>query len=177
MTAAETQARPVTYQGVGHLALVTDDMEKTVRFYRDVLGMRLTGTTGGGSEYPYRHYFLSLGPGSTIAFFEWPEVELPPRKDSGIPASGRQFDHVAIAVASEEDLRAAQDRLRAVGHDVSEVVDHGLVRSVYFEDPNGISMELAVWFRDLDREPFFADADPIPAALEEPGHPAKAEQA
>lgn len=166
--ASSVQAMPtVTYRGVNHLALVTTDMEKTVRFYRDVLGMKLVGTTGGAQDYPYRHYFLSLGPGSTIAFFEWPDVELPPRKDSGIPATGRQFDHVAIGVDSEDDLAAAQDRLRAADVDVSEVVDHGLCRSIYFEDPNGISIELAVWSQDLETEPLFADSSPIPAAVEE----------
>jgi catechol 2,3-dioxygenase-like lactoylglutathione lyase family enzyme len=164
----------VTYRGVGHLALVTTDMEKTTRFYRDVLGMRLVGTTGGDRN-SFRHYFFSLGPASAIAFFEWPEVQMPPRKDSGVPGDGRQFDHVAIAVATDDDLLAAQSRLRAAGYETSDLIDHGLCRSLYFEDPNGISIELAVWAQDLDSEPMFADTDPIPAALEEPGHPTKAD--
>src|SRR5438067_3670183 len=89
--------RMTRFRGVSHLALVTNDMERTVRFYRDVLGMRLVGTTGNRNEdYPYRHYFFSLGPGTTIAFFEWPDATLPARKDSGVPASGILFDHVAI---------------------------------------------------------------------------------
>jgi catechol 2,3-dioxygenase-like lactoylglutathione lyase family enzyme len=166
-----TTSPPVTYQGVGHLALVTNDMEKTVRFYRDVLGMRLIGTTGTKGAESHRHYFMSLGPRSAIAFFEWKDVELPPRKDSGVPASGRQFDHVAISVATDEDLTNAQRRLRAAGYQASDLIDHGLCHSLYFEDPNGISIELAVWMQNLDDEPLFADEDPIPAALEESAHP------
>ena len=95
----------VNYAGLNHLALVTNDMDTTVRFYRDVLGMPLVGTTGNRDEnYPHRHYFLSLGRGAAIAFFEWKDVELPPRKDSGVPASGIFFDHVSISVESDDDL-------------------------------------------------------------------------
>jgi catechol 2,3-dioxygenase-like lactoylglutathione lyase family enzyme len=152
------------YRGVNHLALVTDDMDTTVRFYRDVLGMDLVGTTGDpGADYPYRHYFFSLGPGSTLAFFEWPDVELPPRKDSGIPASGIQFDHVSIAVGSDADLDRLQASLRGEGYDASDLVDHGMVRSLYCTDPNGISLEFSVWHRDLLADPLFADVSPVPA--------------
>ena len=58
------------FKGVNHLAMVTGDMDKTVRFYRDVLGMPLVAATGnrpGG--LPYRHSFFETGPNSTIAFF------------------------------------------------------------------------------------------------------------
>lgn len=155
----------INYAGLNHLALVTNDMDKTVRFYRDVLGMPLVGTTGNRDEgYPYRHYFLSIGRGASIAFFEWPDVELPGRKDSGIPASGIQFDHVSIGVASDDDLEALRKRLRDAGSDVSEVVDHGLMRSVYATDPNGISIEFSVSAHDLDADPWFDDAKPVPAA-------------
>jgi catechol 2,3-dioxygenase-like lactoylglutathione lyase family enzyme len=157
----------VAYQGVNHLALVTNDMDKTVRFYRDVLGMALIGTTGDpASEYPYRHYFFSLGPGSTLAFFEWPEVELPARKDSGIPASGVQFDHVSIAVGGDEDLDRLQAALRENGLDASEFVDHGFIRSLYCTDPNGISLEFSVWKKDLEAEPLFLDVEPVAAVTE-----------
>lgn len=101
--------------------------------------------------------------------FEWPDADLPPRKDSGVPASGIQFDHVAMGVEAKEDLLGVQERLRRAGCDVSEVVDHGLVQSVYCTDPNGISIEFSLWCRDLDAEPWFDDADPIPAAREEQG--------
>ena len=124
------------YQGISHLVLVTNDMEKTVRFYRGVLGMRVVATLAGevGGQR-MRHYFLSLGPGSCLAFFEWPDVELPPRKDSGVPASGRQFDHVSIGVNTEATLVRLQQRAREAGVPASDVVDHGVVRSIYFEDP------------------------------------------
>lgn len=158
----------VHYAGLNHLALVTNDMDATVRFYRDVLGMPLVGTTGNRDEnYPHRHYFLSIGRGASIAFFEWKGVELPGRKDSGVPVSGIQFDHVSISVESDADLDELRKRLAGAGSDVSDIVDHGLVRSVYATDPNGISIEFSVPSRDLDADPWFDDADPVPAAREQ----------
>ena len=55
------------WQGINHLALVTPDMDATVRFYVGVLGMRLAATTMAG---PMRHYFFETAPGNTVAFFE-----------------------------------------------------------------------------------------------------------
>lgn len=150
----------MTYLGLSHLALVTNDMDATVRFYRDVLEMPLVGTV----STPARHYFFSIGPGAAIAFFEWPDAELPPRKDSGVPASGIQFDHVSVAVGSDDDLDRIRKRLADVGADVSEIVDHGILRSVYCTDPNGISLEFSFATRDLAAEPLFSDPDPVPAA-------------
>ena len=60
------------WAGVNHLALVTNDMDETVRFYHGVLGMRLVATLSAG---PMRHYFFELGPQNTIAFFEWSRAE------------------------------------------------------------------------------------------------------
>ena len=152
------------YQGINHLALVTNDMDKTVRFYRDILGMPLVATLSGEVEgQQMRHYFFSLGPGSCLAFFEWPDVEMPPPKDSGIPSSGRQFDHVSICVDSEETMLRLQQQVRDAGVPATDVVDHGMVHSIYFEDPNGISLEFSVWTQDLEKEPMFNDPDPVPA--------------
>ena len=157
----------MAFRGINHLVLVTDDMDKTVRFYRDVLGMDVVGTVGGEIDgKPMRHYFFSIGPGSTIAFFEWADIKLPPRKDSGVPASGRQFDHVSINLDSEESLLELQARVRKLGVPASEVVDHGMVHSIYFEDPNNISLEFSVWMKDLHAEPMLADPEPVAAMRE-----------
>ena len=58
-----------TFKGINHLALVTGDMDATVTFYRDILGMPLVGALGI-EHPPMRHYFFEVGPGNTIAFFE-----------------------------------------------------------------------------------------------------------
>ena len=151
------------YCGISDVALVTNDMEKTAQFYR-VLSMRVVGTWAGEiNGNKVRHYFFGLGPTSCLSFFEWPGVELPRRKDAGVPASGRQFDHVSIGVDSEESLSIIQKRARKAGLAVSDVVDHGIARTIYFEDPSGISLAFTVSTRDLEKEPVFCDTQPVPA--------------
>lgn len=54
-------------KGLNHLAFITDDMTKTVRFYRDLLGMTLQAGIGHDG---YRHYFFQMGTGQ-VAFFEY----------------------------------------------------------------------------------------------------------
>ena len=159
------------YRGISDVALVTNDMDKTVRFYRDVLGMRVAVTFAGeiGGQR-IRHYFFGLGPTSCLSFFEWPAVKMPGRKDAGIPESGRQFDHVSIGVDSETSLLEIQQRVRAAGIEASDVVDHGFARVIYFEDPNGISLAFTVWTQDLEQKPFLFDDDPVPALQEADEH-------
>ena len=88
---------------------------------------------------------------------------MPLRKDAGVPASGRQFDHVTIAVDSEKALLEIQERARAAGIPVGDVVDHGFARVFFFEDHNGITLAFALLTQDLDQEPAFYDDDPVPA--------------
>ena len=71
-----------TWSGVNHLALVTDDMDATTRFYAGVLGMPLVTTLMAG---PMRHYFFEIAPGNTVAFFEIPGAETF-KKGAGGPA-------------------------------------------------------------------------------------------
>ncbi|MGE5809408.1 MAG: VOC family protein, partial [Nitrospirota bacterium] len=61
-----------TYNGVNHLAMATRDMDETIRFWRDLLGMRLVAGLG---KPGYRHYFFEISARDMIAFFEWPAVE------------------------------------------------------------------------------------------------------
>ncbi len=154
------------WRGVHHLAMVTPDMDTTVRFYVGVLGMPLVATLRAG---PMRHYFFELGPGNTIAFFEVAGTETF-SKPAGAPSSRPiQFDHVAFAVDDEPALLALQRRLDEAGCEVTPVVDHHILRSIYFHDPHGIALEASWWtvgrdhlgFRPYDAELF---ADPAPVA-------------
>ncbi len=57
----------VKLNGVNHLAMATGDMDKTILFWRDLLGMRLVA----GLDQPgYRHYFFQISNSDLIAFFE-----------------------------------------------------------------------------------------------------------
>lgn len=167
-----TEVELPRWRGVNHLALVTTDMDATVRFYHGVLGARLVAHLGNRS---FRHYFFEIGPQNTLAFFEYRGVDLQPfAKPAGVP-DGRavQFDHLSLNLADEEALLRLRSRLKAAGCEVTDVVDHGFIRSVYFTDPNGIALEASWWStdatsRDADYgdEVLFSDPDPVPAVAE-----------
>lgn len=90
------------FNGVNHLAMATGDMDKTIRFWRDLLGMRLVAELG---QPGYRHYFFQISETDLIAFFEWPGIEPVVKKEHGRPVSGPFiFDHVSFGVETEDDL-------------------------------------------------------------------------
>jgi catechol 2,3-dioxygenase-like lactoylglutathione lyase family enzyme len=156
----------VGFNGVNHLAMATGDMDGTIRFWRDLLGMRLVADLGRPG---YRHYFFQISDEDMIAFFEWPGVEPVPKKEHGGPVRGPFiFDHVAFGVDSEEGLWELKDRLEAAGFHVSDVIDHGIIHSIYAHDPNGIPIEFShnVPGVDIRRDPQMKDEAPSDAALE-----------
>ncbi len=170
MTSSSDLPAPPPWRGISHLALVTPDMDRTVRFYTGVLGMPLVMTLMAG---PMRHYFFEMSPHNTVAFFEIPDAETF-SKGAGSPAPHPvQLDHISFDVPDEQDLKTLRARLEAAGSEVTEVVDHGVMRSVYFTDPNGIALEASWWVEDGTGREFdptdetiFLDPDPVPAIAE-----------
>jgi len=169
-----TETRPAPrWRGINHLALVTNDMDATVRFYVGVLGARLVATIGTRS---FRHYFFEIGTANTLAFFEYHGAPIDEfAKPAGIPDSRAiQFDHLALDLVDEQALEDLRRRLKEAGCDVTDVVDHGFIRSIYFTDPNGIALEASWWVLDptghealsFDDDRLFADGDPVPAVRE-----------
>ena len=158
------------WRGVNHLALVTPDMDATVRFYAGVLGMPLVMTLMAG---PMRHYFFEISPHNTVAFFEIADAETFD-KGAGSPAPYPvQFDHLSFDVPDETALETLRSRLIAAGSEVTEIVDHGTMKSVYLTDPNGIALEASCWVVDGTGLPYdpsdasrFLDPDPVPAVAE-----------
>lgn len=131
----------VRFNGVNHLAMATGDMDRTVRFWRDLLGMRLVAGLG---QPGYRHYFFQISETDLIAFFEWPGVQPIAEKEHGRPVRGPYvFDHVSFGVEAEDDLWTLKDRLEAAGFWVSDVINHGFIHSIYAYDPNGIPIEFS----------------------------------
>lgn len=158
----------IKFNGINHLAMVTGDMDKTIRFWRDLLGMRLVVGLG---QPGYRHYFFEISGSDMIAFFEWPEVKPIEEKEHGYPVKGPFiFDHVSFGVETENDLWELKDRLAAAGFEVSEVIDHGLIHSIYTFDPNGIPIEFShpVEGVDVRKHPRLEDRTPSEIAREGP---------
>jgi catechol 2,3-dioxygenase-like lactoylglutathione lyase family enzyme len=160
------------WRGINHLALVTPDMDATVRFYHGVLGARLVAHLGNEA---FRHYFFEFGPEQTVAFFEYRGAKLETfAVPAGVPDRRKvQFDHLSFNLPDEQSLHDLQHRLKAAGCEVTDVVDHGFVRSIYFTDPTGIALEASWWVldptgRDADYGDgeLFSDPDPVPAVRE-----------
>jgi len=152
--------------GMHHLALVTGSLDRTIRFWRDLVGLEVRARLGAPG---YRQYFFAAGERTLLAFFEWDGAEAVPEKDHGVPQRGPiVFDHVALELAGEDDLYELRDRLAAAGFWVSELMDQGYVRSIYTFDPNGVPVEfsVAVAARDLRSVPRVVDRDPGPVAME-----------
>ena len=158
----------IKFNGVNHLAMATGNMDATIRFWRDLLGMRLVAGLG---EPGYRHYSFQISRYDLIAFFEWAGVEPVTRKYHGRPVRGPYiFDHVSFGVETEDDLWALKDKLEAAGFHVSDVVDHGFIHSIYAHDPNGIPVEFShnVEGIDIRKEPRVKDKAPSAITLEGP---------
>ena len=159
------------WQGINHLALVTPDMDATVRFWHGVLGAELVGTIGTPE---FRHYFFRIGDASSVAFFEYADADVPRvEKVAGVfDERSPHFDHVALNVADDTELLKLQKRLRDAGCEVTDVVDHIVVHSIYFTDPNGIALEASCWLIDPTTAPvdyagpLFADPEPVEAVRE-----------
>lgn len=171
-TVTENAAKTEGFEfgGINHLALVCSDMERTVDFYTNVLGMPLIKTIelpGGMGQ----HFFFDCGGGDALAFFWFPDAPAPApgiagptgRPDQGsLTSAVGSMNHVAFAVPPDR-IDQYLDRLRAAGVDCTDVANHDdsewgisdelhpgvFVRSIYFQDPDGILLEFACWTRQL----------------------------
>jgi len=161
------------WRGINHLALTTNDMDATVRFYHGVLGMRLVSTIGTGD---FKHYFFEIGPGNTLAFFEFTGHDVGTiEKAAGIaPDYPTQFDHLSFNLPDEQALIDLQQRLDQYECGVTEIIDHVTMKSIYFTDPNGIALEASYWVTDptgrpanySDTDVMFTDITPVSSVEE-----------
>lgn len=141
----ELNAKPV--HGLHHFAWRCRDAEETRAFYEDLLGLPLVHVIKNdhvpstGEFCPYVHIFFRMRDGSCMAFFDLGDgaAALP---SANTPA---WVNHIALRVASADDLAAMKARLQAHGIDVVGITDHdGYIHSIYFFDPNGLRVELTV---------------------------------
>jgi catechol 2,3-dioxygenase-like lactoylglutathione lyase family enzyme len=121
-----------TARGLHHTALVSSDVETTVRFYQDLLGFPLSELIEN-RDYPgSSHFFFDIGNRNLLAFFDFPGLDVGPYAEvlGGL-------HHLAISVepARWEEI---VHRLDEAG--VEYVVHSGV--SVYFRDPDGARIEL-----------------------------------
>ncbi|HVV08388.1 VOC family protein [Amycolatopsis sp.] len=130
---------------LSHLALVTHDAAATTEFYTTKMRMQLVMAVmheqvpSTGERMPYLHIFFRMQDGSTIAFFEAPG--LPPAAPVTHPAYDI-FNHIALEVPTRDQVDEWHRWLKDHGVDVLGPVDHTIIYSIYFYDPNGIRLEI-----------------------------------
>jgi catechol 2,3-dioxygenase-like lactoylglutathione lyase family enzyme len=119
-------------RGVHHLALLSSDVEATIRFYQDVLEFPLTELFENRDYQGSTHFFFDIGHGNLLAFFDFPGLDL---GDYAEVLGG--LHHLAISVTPErwEHLR---DKLHAAGVATTEMSGS----SIYFAGPDGERLEL-----------------------------------
>jgi catechol 2,3-dioxygenase-like lactoylglutathione lyase family enzyme len=123
-----------------HVAMVTNDMEKTVAFYRDVLGSEIAMAHRTGSE-DVRHYFITVAPNTVFAFFEFQDAEMPELLPATQRKSGRSLDHICLWVEDEQAWDDFYDHIVSQGIDVTRSEER---KSMFFPDPNNIVIEVTI---------------------------------
>jgi catechol 2,3-dioxygenase-like lactoylglutathione lyase family enzyme len=131
--------RRLRISGIHHITLLCADVERSVGFYRNVLGLRVVKQTVNEDDRGARHLFFGDEegrPGTLITCLEYPEL------DEGVIGRGSTH-HFALSVATEEELAAWRDYLVSKGVQVTEMLDRTYFKSVYMRDPDGHIIELA----------------------------------
>ena len=162
-----TGSSPIQLNGVHHLALVCKDMARTVDFYTNTVGLRLT--KGFDLDGYGQHFFFDMGNGSELAFFWFNDAEpaqpgvasvknIVGSRAGNISSAHGSMNHVAFNVAAEQ-IDDYREHLVGKGVDCTPVVNHNdvvtggeshtsaeasektWIRSFYFLDPDGVMLE------------------------------------
>ncbi|MBT3583653.1 MAG: VOC family protein [Halobacteriovoraceae bacterium] len=134
----------IELEKIHHVAYRCKDAKETVEFYQRTLNMELLvciaedKVPSTKEPNPYMHVFLDAGMGNILAFFEITGAEEMSR-DLNTPA---WVQHIAFQVKDEKALVSAKAELEKKGIEVLGITEHGIIRSIYFFDPNGHRLEL-----------------------------------
>jgi catechol 2,3-dioxygenase-like lactoylglutathione lyase family enzyme len=127
------QDRPASSaRGLHHMALLSSDVERTIRFYQDLLEFPLTEIFENRDYKGSNHFFFDIGNGNLLAFFDFPGLDLGPYAEvlGGL-------HHVAISVD-----RPTWERLRAKLDAAGVTYQEESGSSLYLSDPDGARLEL-----------------------------------
>ncbi|MBS4196706.1 VOC family protein [Lederbergia citri] len=149
------------WKGFHHIALVTRNLDETIRFYKNLLGMQV-GTVYPAFKQRGRHCFIRPGDVETwgIHFFEYPDAqifqsdkELKRLSENSTASDLYSFlpgalQHIAFAVRSEEEGLNLRAKLTNEGIVMTDIYDQGKIRNFIFVDNNGIQLEVA-WKKSI----------------------------
>lgn len=131
---------------IGHVHLTVSDLERALRFYRDLLGFEVTAKYGDSAVFlsagGYHHHIglnTWAGEGATPA-----------------PVGHTGLYHVAILLPSRKDLANVVKRLLDSGYPIDGSADHGVSEAIYLRDPDNNGIEL---YCDRPKETWKVDND------------------
>ena len=134
------------WQGFHHIALVTRDLDATIHFYRDILGMQV-GKIFPATPERGRHGFIQPGESTAwgLHFFEYPAADIFAQPGNPDPAHfiPGAMQHIAFTLPAEADGLRLREHLQAQGVAVTPVNDLGPLRNFLFTDNNQILLEAA----------------------------------
>jgi catechol 2,3-dioxygenase-like lactoylglutathione lyase family enzyme len=143
--------------GVNHVAILTNDTQRFVDFYRDVFEAEVLGEQRMGDEGVLT--FVRIGETSEINLFE---VNGNTEAERQTPMFGRgRIDHLGLQAESLDAFDEIRHRLMDRGAADDFVTDFGPVLSMFFTDPDGLEGEVCV-----------ANPDAQPGVVNPPGTPA-----
>ena len=124
----------VRLKELGHILVRVLDLERSKKFYKDVLGFHVLeeDPEHGGT-------FMALeGQSHCIDLFQVKDLDTAEKQTPGV----RGLGHIAFRVASEGDLGEANASLREHGVEILRTIDHVSQKSIYFNDPDGNTLEI-----------------------------------
>jgi catechol 2,3-dioxygenase-like lactoylglutathione lyase family enzyme len=123
-------------RGLHHVTAISADLERTIAFYRDTLGLAIVHDAPSDDDPDARHVWFGPGDGTFVSFMEYPSLP------EGVVGRGSTH-HFALRVDSREEQEAWRDYLREHDVDCTEIFDRGEFSSLYVSDPDGHVVEIA----------------------------------
>jgi catechol 2,3-dioxygenase len=125
---------------IGHVHLKVANLERSLKFYRDLLGFELTTMYGNQAAFisagGYHHH---------IGLNTWQSENAPPA-----PPFGVGLFHTAIVYPTRKDLAVIYERLKKANYPLTGAADHGVSEALYLNDPDNNGVEL-YWDRPKEQ--------------------------
>ena len=133
--------RKLQSQGVHHITLVGADRQTSIDFWEGTLGMPFVFEQPNLDKANESHLYFDPGDGRLITIFTNEERKPDPRRTPTEPGC---VHHIAFSV-SASTFRQAVERLGERGIENTGPKDRGFMDSIYFNDPLGLTVELAAY--------------------------------
>ena len=123
-------------RGLHHVTAICSDLDRTIAFYRDTLGLGIVNDGYSPDDPGARHVWFGTEEGTFVSFLHYPELP------QGVDGVG-SVHHFALRIDSAAELHAWRDYLHGRGCNVTQVLDRGAFHSIYVRDPDGHVVEIA----------------------------------